>query len=186
MQQLPSYLETARLRLRPLAESDLPEVFEYASDPEVVRYMDWPRHESISESRQWLQETLSEVGPETAWAIELRTPGGLCGIISVAQKGSTASLGYVLLARCWGQGIATEAGQAVVDAVFRQAGIDSLVATVDIDNHGSARVLKKLGFLRKKILKAHMLRPNMQGRPHRDTYFYVHSRSAKRGDAPSL
>ena len=44
-------LNTERLKLRKLQESDLEDIFEWASDPEVTRYVTWNPHESIEVTR---------------------------------------------------------------------------------------------------------------------------------------
>jgi hypothetical protein len=43
-------METARLRLRPLRENDVDAVFDYASDPEVARYVAFERHTAPGDS----------------------------------------------------------------------------------------------------------------------------------------
>ena len=45
----------------------------------------------------------------------------------------------------WGQGIATEAGRAVLDHGFRRLGFDPIVAVTHPANLASQRVLEKLG-----------------------------------------
>nr|MBA2355602.1 N-acetyltransferase [Acidobacteriota bacterium] len=45
----PEQIETARLVLRRPVAKDAPAIFErYASDPEVTRFLSWPRHQSLA------------------------------------------------------------------------------------------------------------------------------------------
>lgn len=44
-------IETQRLMLRPITQEDAPAVFVWASDPEVNRYMPYPLHKSIEDTR---------------------------------------------------------------------------------------------------------------------------------------
>ena len=53
---VPVELTTARLLLRRPGSSDVKDIFErYASDPEVTRFLAWPRHQSLRETEAFLQ-----------------------------------------------------------------------------------------------------------------------------------
>ena len=43
----PDVIDLERLRLRRPTLADAPAIFEYASDPEVARYADWPISASL-------------------------------------------------------------------------------------------------------------------------------------------
>src|SRR5204863_6217316 len=48
-------IETPRLRLTRPASSDVPEIFSrYAGDPAVTKYLNWPRHRSVGDTRAFL------------------------------------------------------------------------------------------------------------------------------------
>lgn len=47
-------IETQRLILKPITLEDAPAVFVWASDPEVNRYMPYPLHKSIEDTRAWI------------------------------------------------------------------------------------------------------------------------------------
>lgn len=55
-------------------------------------------------------------------------------------------LGYMLDPGHWGQGLATEAVKAMLDAAFRYAAIEAVSAWTRLNNPGSRRVLEKCGF----------------------------------------
>lgn len=48
-------LETERLILRPLTIKDAEDVFKWASDERVAKYMIYPRHENIETTIAWLE-----------------------------------------------------------------------------------------------------------------------------------
>lgn len=48
-------LETERLILRPLTIDDAEDVYKWASDERVAKYMIYPRHESIETTIAWLE-----------------------------------------------------------------------------------------------------------------------------------
>ena len=56
------------------------------------------------------------------------------------------SVGYRLLERCWGKGIATEALGIMVDYLYNETDIEIITASTMIENQVSARVLVKNGF----------------------------------------
>lgn len=130
-------IETARLRLRPLAAQDEAAVLTALSDFEVVRWLarvPWPY--GPDDFADFLRRTR----PGTDWAIEEVT--GLIGMISAGDE-----LGYWFARPAWGQGYATEACRAVIAEHFAGSGAASLQSGHYSDNTRSARVLAKLGFV---------------------------------------
>ena len=74
-------------------------------------------------------------------------PNDVIGGISVTRnEDNRAVLGYWLGMEHWGQGLATEAAQAMIDVAFGLTEIPSLHASVVPVNVASRRVLKKCGF----------------------------------------
>lgn len=142
---------TNRLILTTPAPADAREIFErYASDPEVTRFMAWPRHQSIADTRAFLAFSASEwerwlAGP---LLIRSRADGRLLGGTGLAfSHPMEAMTGYVLARDAWGQGFATEALGAMVD-LARDLRVARLYAPFHPDNLASRRVLEKCGFTR--------------------------------------
>ena len=75
-------LSTPRLLLRALASSDLDDLYEYASDPEIDCYTPWDRYQSLDEAREDLAHYIAryEQGHFRAWGIEHRADKKLIGI----------------------------------------------------------------------------------------------------------
>lgn len=144
----PERLETARLLLRRPRPEDAAAVFAYASDPEVTRYVGWPRHEELDATHEFLRLADEEWqrGPTGAYLIERRgAPGVLGGTGLHAASANAASTGYVLARSAWGHGLASEALAALVTLAER-LGLERLEATVHPDHAASRRVLEKCGF----------------------------------------
>ena len=52
MERAPRLLQTPRLSLTVPAAADADAIFErYASDPDVTRYVGWPRHKSLADTQ---------------------------------------------------------------------------------------------------------------------------------------
>jgi ribosomal-protein-alanine N-acetyltransferase len=88
MQQLQKLMETERLLLRQLVPADDTAVFQYASNPQVTRYMDWPTHHSVDSSRDWISLTLDQWdrGEEHTWGVTLQSsPEIVIGAIGCSE-----------------------------------------------------------------------------------------------------
>jgi ribosomal-protein-alanine N-acetyltransferase len=176
VKDLPKIIETDRLVLRPFTLDDSHDVFAYASDPEVTRFMDWPTHQSQDVSKNWIQLTLEQWGrrEEYTWGICLKAVGNrIVGAIGCSELNFKVSFGYVLNKQHWGKGIATEASKALVDELSSIEGVRRIWATCDVDNNASAGVLAKSGCILEGTLRNWSIRPNLPGRPVRDSYVFA-------------
>ncbi|WP_172329840.1 GNAT family N-acetyltransferase [Mangrovicoccus sp. HB161399] len=129
-------IRTGRLVLRAARPGDEGWILAEIARPEVHR---------------WLRGVPCPYRPEDAadWVAQSATlpmrriierDGAPLGSVSL-----TGPLGYWLRPGAWGQGIATEAADALVGLHFRQGG-GRVRADVHLGNDASARVLAKLGF----------------------------------------
>jgi RimJ/RimL family protein N-acetyltransferase len=76
-----------------------------------------------------------------------RQPMQLIGVVDIRFDGPCApSLGYWLGTPSWGQGFATEAARALIDAFFAYTSGQELTACARVINPESRRVLEKCGF----------------------------------------
>lgn len=143
---LPS-LETRRLLLRRLKMSDVEDIFEYASDPEVTKYTLWNTHNSIEDSRKfifWLTKNFA------CWAIEHKEDGkviGTCFLHSFNLQAGQAEIAFNLSRKYWRQGYTTEAARKAILFGFRKWELNRIEGTCMIGNIASARVLEKVGMV---------------------------------------
>lgn len=152
-------IRTARLQLRPFTATDAPAMFRLGNDPLVMRYIGSPPMQTEDEALAYLQShplhdyqrtgfgRLAIVWPATGEII------GFCGLKWVDEIDGF-DLGYRLLQPYWGQGLALEASLAVLaDTKHRQLKCpqgraqQQIYGLVHPQNHGSIRVLEKLGFM---------------------------------------
>lgn len=141
-------LSTERLVLRRMERKDVDAVYEYASDPEVSRYLLWYPHRDIFDSREYLKivDRKYKRGEFYDWGITLVGYDkvlGTCGFTSFNIDENSAEIGYVLNRRFWGNGIASEAARAVITFGFEVLGLDLIYAKFIPENKGSRRVLEK-------------------------------------------
>ena len=168
MIKAPERVEIGRLVLQRPRVDDVESIFRrYASDPDVTRYLSWPVHLSIDQTRAFLSFSDDEwrrwpAGPYLAFS---REDGTLIGGTGLAFETATrAATGYVLARDAWGRGLATEALNATVD-IARGAGIERLYAICHADHRASARVLEKCGFAREGVLRRFLEFPNLRPGP---------------------
>ena len=152
---------------RPVAE-DARQIFErYSSDADVTRYVAFPRHRSVEETRAFLAFSDSEwarwaAGPMLAFS---RDDGTLLGSSGLAfETRYRAATGYVFARDAWGNGYATEALGAMIDWA-RALGVWRLYAECHVEHAASWRVMEKCGFAREGVLKRHTVFPNMSREP---------------------
>lgn len=172
----PGAVETARLRLRRPAPDDAAAIFgAYASDPEVTRYLGWPRHLAIDDSRAFLafSEAEWERWPAGPYLIVERGSGHLIGGTGLAfESPQRSATGYVLARHAWGRGYATEALRAVVDLAVG-LGVIRLYALCHTDHAPSWRVLEKCGFAREGVLRRAYEFPNLTPGDLQDVFCYA-------------
>ena len=152
-------LETHRLILRRFRAEDAEDMFRnWASDPEVTRYLTWPAHGSVDITRMVLADWISRYddGSFFNWAIVLKETGEVIGniaAVSVIEPLESAELGYCLGRAFWGRGIMPEALRATEDYLFDTVGLGRVAACHDVNNPKSGRVMAKAGMKPEGILR---------------------------------
>lgn len=146
-------LETDRLILRRAQTEDAIAMFRnWASDPEVTKYLTWPTHECVEVSRSVLQKWVENYEDLQfyQWMIVLKELGEPIGSISVVrQENGTAQaeVGYCIGRKWWHRGYTSEALGAVIDYLFDEAGFAHIGARHDPRNPHSGGVMRKCGMI---------------------------------------
>ena len=144
-------IETPRLILRRAVREDAEPMFRnWASDPEVTKFLTWPAHDSIAVSEMVIGSWLQEYEKENyyQWMIVLRELGEPIGSISVVRQNDhveEAEIGYCIGTCWWHKGIMTEALSAVIEYLFTEVGMNRVAARHDPNNPNSGGVMRKCG-----------------------------------------
>ena len=148
-----SFVETERLLLREIEPSDEKGLYELDSDPEVHRYLGNKPVKSIEQIREiieFIKQQYIDNGIGR-WAITDKATGefvGWTGLKLVKELTNNHTnyydLGYRLLRKYWGKGIATETAVASLDFGFNVLGVTEIYAMADYQNYGSNNVLRKI------------------------------------------
>lgn len=172
----PARIDTRRLILRQPQTADAEAIFErYASDPEVTRYVGWPRHHSVRDTEAFLHSSAEEWErwPAGPYLIVSGENGELLGGTGLGfRTPHAAETGYVLAQDAWGRGYATEALTAMV-ALAPRVGITRLSALCHPDHRPSRRVLEKCGFVRDETVRPQIEFPNLSPGVRQDAVCYM-------------
>lgn len=144
-------LETERLILRPWQESDLEDLFAYASVDGVGQMAGWLPHKSKDESQNILNMFIAH---KKTFALELKENGRVIGSLGIERTPDEyeepdllgRELGYVLSKEYWGRGLMPEAVNAVIRYCFQTLNYDFLTCSHFKRNDRSRRVIEKAGF----------------------------------------
>ena len=146
-------LETRRLRLRKVTESDAPFVLTLLTDPSFVRFIGDRGVRSIADARTYVAKGPMASYAQHGYGLYLverlvdGTPVGICGLVRRPSLPG-ADLGYAFLPPFWGQGYATEAACAMMVYGFEHLNAHEFLAGCRPCNPASRNVLEKCGFSR--------------------------------------
>ncbi len=160
----PEQFLTARLRFRKPAIADAPAIYaRYASDPEVTKWMGWPRHLSVADSEGFVRwsDSVWAIAPAGPYLIEEVEGDRLVGSTGLDLEAPwRAATGYVLARDAWGRGYATESVRAMA-ALAEAMQLPRLYAVCHVAHRASSHVLQKGGFVYEGVLKRYIVFPNL-------------------------
>jgi [ribosomal protein S5]-alanine N-acetyltransferase len=139
-------IETDRLILRKITLNDAEDMYLYASNEEVTRYVTWDTHSSLSDTIDFINSFLPQY--DAPWGIELKENGKFIGTVHFVwwqQQHNSAEIGYVLSKEYWAKGLITEAARAIISFGFENMDLVRIQARCFLENKGSERVMEKLG-----------------------------------------
>lgn len=145
-------IETDRLLIRPLRLDDAASLHELFSDREAMRYLVPEPLAAEDESREWVEAKIDLYARDdgmSLWALVEREAGEVVGDVGLQWEEldgeRVADLGCRLRRRAWGRGYATEACDAVLAAVARDAPTLRVTAMTAVGNEAARRALERLG-----------------------------------------
>ncbi len=133
-------LETDRLILRAITESDHTAVQSWAGNSENVRYMIWGPN-TDEDTKAFIKN--AKDGND--FVVVLKENGaviGSCGIYPNATN-DTAQLGWILHKNYWKKGLGTELGRELIRYGFEDLALHRITAESALCNYGSWRVMER-------------------------------------------
>lgn len=146
----------SRFTLTSFQPSDWPFFLELRRDPAIMRFM--AEVASEAQIRVLFEDRLADANAFIIRDAHQR-PVGDIGLRISSASDEEADVGYSVAPAAQGQGVASQALQALCELAFTQREIQALNAWVLAENQGSVRVLEKRGFRKTQVLeKAYLLR----------------------------
>ena len=144
-------LETKRMRLREIEESDLDFIAMMWAEPCMM--LDYPSPLTREQTEVYVRHTISKyqkdgIAPWLATHRETGKPLGVTGIMmQTVNDKRLPEIGYAFWKEYWRQGLATEAATAIRDYAFNELGHPVVISLIPPRNSISFRVAKKIGML---------------------------------------
>jgi [ribosomal protein S5]-alanine N-acetyltransferase len=159
----PPVLETPRLRLRLLSETDTESVFRVLSNPTTMKYYGTAAHKNIEYTQKQyidLMLTRFKYRDAASFVITFQENDDYIGHINAIQFDRVfkfVEIAYIIDPEHWGKGIATEAVGRVVEFLQKDVKIHKIRASLYSKNIASKRVLEKLGFIQEGYLRDNVI-----------------------------
>ena len=178
-------IETPRVRLRWLEESDLDALYAIFSDARSMRFWSSP---AMTE-RQQVVDLLARIHEGFRartlfqWGIERKEDARIIGtttLFHLDAGNARAEIGYYLGSEHWGKGYMQESLKALVRFAFGELKLRRIEADVDPRNAASLKSLDRLGFKQEGLLRE---RWNVAGEIQDTLFFGLLAREWRPTDA---
>ena len=151
-------LNTKRLLLRQITQEDDKSLLEVLSNEDTCEYLIHNAVNDIAVIQRMITgiQRFFDEKQRIRWGIVLKQNHsfiGHCGFFDIDKSNCCAEISYCLKNGLWGQGIITEALDAMFQFGFEDYGFNRIAAKVMKGNIGSIRVLQKLGFVQEGLLR---------------------------------
>jgi ribosomal-protein-alanine N-acetyltransferase len=143
------YLQTERITLRKVSQHDAAAVKELTEEAAVYRYLPTFLFEKKHDDISYMISHLYDECFRESIILGIYLDDAFCGLAEMygyRKEIHKISVGYRLMGKYWGKGIATETLGLMVDYLYHEKDIEIITASTMIENHASARVLEKNGF----------------------------------------
>ncbi len=154
----PGPVESERVTVRLLRDTDLPALMEVNGDEAVTAMLPYAAWRSLDDARAWHDRMagIQAAGMALQFVVESRSSGqaiGTCLLFRFDEGSARVELGYVLGRAHWGRGLMKEALAALLGRAFGAMGVRRVEAEVDPRNAASTGLLRRLGFTREGLLR---------------------------------
>lgn len=146
-------MKTERLLLREITDSDLENIFNGLSHPQVIQHygVSYDTLEATKEQMTWFADD-----KQMWWAIcslDNQTFYGAGGLNDINTEEGKAEIGLWLLPEFWGKGIMKEVMPLITNYGFKQLKLNRIEGFVESDNTNCKRAMAKLDFQHEKTMK---------------------------------
>ena len=143
---------TPELTLEPLHTSHSETMFELLRDPAIYEYLDYSPPASVEYLRDVYARLAARRSPDGSeawlnWVIHPRDHPLAGYVQATVASDRSAHVAYVLASKYWGHGYAQRAMRAMLEHLAAAYEVERCLATVEVGNQRSLRLLERLDFL---------------------------------------
>lgn len=146
MAQTVDKIETERLLLRGIDETDAESIVLWRSDPEVYKYFKSPHRISIEEHLEWYRERYLNDESRFDWICIEKGGGRKIGVFGISKGTNEVEVNYLLSPEAQHKGYATEAIKGLIGYTRSTWNCNRIKAEIHGDNKSSIALIKRLGF----------------------------------------
>ena len=151
-------LTDGEVRVRLVADADVPAIVRACRDPEVQRFTTVPSPYGDGDARDWSRrngETLASGTAVGAVVADARSDAflGTVGIRRHPTDPGRWDIGYLVAPEARGRGVATRAVRLIARFGFEELGAKRIEITMEPANPASRRVAERAGFRREGLLR---------------------------------
>jgi ribosomal-protein-serine acetyltransferase len=145
--------------LHPVSTDDAAELFAVIdrNRAHLRQWLPWvSEYYAFHDALRFLEEKVAENARGDACTMIIRSGGKLCGAIGLHRidvANRAASIGYWIDEADEGRGIMTRACRVIVEIGFRKYNLHRIEIRCATDNHKSAAIAQRLGFVEEGVLR---------------------------------
>ena len=139
-------IETERLILRGIDETDTDSIVQWRSDPEVYKYFKNAHKITETEHNYWYQNIYKSNDKRFDWMCIEKKSEEKVGVFGLFLDGCIAEINYILSPKSQHKGYAAESVQALINYASKKWNVKKIVAEIHKDNFPSITFIKRLGF----------------------------------------
>jgi len=151
-------IDTTRLLLRPLRQTDQQAILNLRSNPLLTRYVGYNPWTDLRQAEELIAKDMAAMasGDYIRFGIERRDSGqviGTCCLFHLDEQCRRAEIGYDLHPDMWGNGFMHESLEPLIKLGYTEMGLNRIEADVDPLNLSSVNTLLRLGFQQEGVLR---------------------------------
>lgn len=160
-------LETERLIIRELNDSDAPFILHLLNEPSFLHYIGDKGVRTLEDARQYILNGPAVSYQQNGFGLYLvalkddATPIGMCGLIKRVEL-PDPDIGFAFLPDYWSKGFGFEAASAVLEYGGEVLRLQRVLAITSPDNESSGKLLTKIGLKYERMYSLSDDRPEVK------------------------
>ena len=151
-------IETDRLVLRKLSTDDAGFILDLLNQPSFIQFIGDRGVRTLEDAENYIMKGAVASYERFGFGLYLtllkegEVPIGICGLVK-RESLADVDIGFAFLPQYWSKGYAFESASAVLAHARNTLGLKHVVGITTPNNHGSIRVLEKMGFKFEKMVR---------------------------------